>query len=341
MFGLLHARLVRVCAAVAAALTVLALASSTRAATLANGDFETGSFSNWQVQDLNNVNSASTWYVYSGTAAPLFGAPIAAPPQGTFAAVTDQADPGEHFLYRDVSLETGQTHTLSLYVYYISQQPIVSPDTFDVTGGPNQQYRIDVIRPTAAIDSLNPADVLLTIFRTQTGDSQSLPPTLMSADLTPFAGQTVRLRFAEVDNQGPFWASTDAVAINSVTPPSAKCFGRTATVIGSSGADNLKGTTKADVIAGLGGKDKISGRGGRDRICGGGRKDVLLGGKGDDRLKGGKGADTLTGGGGKDRLFGQGGKDLLLGGAGKDLLSGGGKNDTCVGGAGKDTEKSC
>ena len=42
---------------------------------------------------------------------------------------------------------------------------------------------------------------------------------MMTADLTPFAGQTVRLRFAEVDGAGFFNASTDAVSITSTPRP--------------------------------------------------------------------------------------------------------------------------
>ena len=68
--------------------------------------------------------------------------------------------------------------------------------------------------PAAALDSVAPADVLLNVFQTQTGDPTTLAPTQLTADLTPFAGQTVRLRFAEVDNNGVLNASTDDVRIS-------------------------------------------------------------------------------------------------------------------------------
>jgi hypothetical protein len=42
---------------------------------------------------------------------------------------------------------------------------------------------------------------------------------MMTADLTPLAGQTIRLRFAEVDGSGYFNASTDAVSIASKPRP--------------------------------------------------------------------------------------------------------------------------
>ncbi len=49
-------------------------------------------------------------------------------------------------------------------------------------------------------------------------------------------------------------------------PP--RCFGRTATIIGTNAGDDIDGTSRADVIVGRGGSDSISGDGGRDLICG-------------------------------------------------------------------------
>ncbi len=202
-------------ALVAVSMALLAAPAAAHAAIVTNGDFETGSLSGWQTQ-----NTGSGWFAYSGTASPTNARPIAAPPQGSLAAVTDQSSQGTRILYQDVALEPGQTHTLSLYVYYMTNSAIAHPatDSLDYFVVPNQQYRIDVMKPSAPLTSINPADILLPIFRTATGDPTTLAPTMMTADLTPFAGQTVRLRFAEVDGGGFFNASTDAVSIAS-TPP--------------------------------------------------------------------------------------------------------------------------
>ena len=97
-------------------------------------------------------------------------------------------------------------------------------------------------------------------------------------------------------------------------PPSARCAGRDATVVGTSAADVLGGTPAADVIAGLGGADVIRGLGKNDRLCGGLGKDRLIGGKGRDRL---------------------------IGGPGPDLLRGGPGGDVCKGGPGRDTQRAC
>lgn len=103
-----------------------------------------------------------------------------------------------------------------------------------------------------------------------------------------------------------------------VSAEARKCRGKTATIVGTNGRDNLRGTNKRDVIAARGGKDKVNGRGGKDIICGEGGKDVLRGGAGKDLLSGGGAADKLFGGGAKDRLLGQGGRDLCNGGGGND-----------------------
>ena len=200
--------------ALAVALGVCLAPAVARAATVVNGGFETGDFTGWHEQD--QAGSAGSWQVYSGTSSPLNGFTIPAPPQGMFAAITDQTNPASNILYQDVALEAGAKHTLSLYVYYTSQAPIANPPTLDYTTSfPNQQFRIDVMKPSAPLTSVNPSDILLTVFATKTGDPESLSPTLIKVDLTPFAGQTVRLRFAQVDNQFFSNAGFDDVTIAS------------------------------------------------------------------------------------------------------------------------------
>lgn len=105
-----------------------------------------------------------------------------------------------------------------------------------------------------------------------------------------------------------------------------KCFGRAATIVGTSGSEKLVGTPGPDVIVGRYGNDEIHGRGGRDRICGGQGEDRLYGGGGDDKIHAGRGDESGRGA----WLFGGGGNDLLLGGQFGDgeRLYGGPGNDT-------------
>jgi Ca2+-binding RTX toxin-like protein len=90
------------------------------------------------------------------------------------------------------------------------------------------------------------------------------------------------------------------------------------TIVGTPGADRIRGTTANDVICGLGGNDSISGRRGRD---------VIDTGDGDDKAIGNKGGDMILGLGGKDLVRARKGKDRIGGGAGKDKLRGQGNAD--------------
>jgi Ca2+-binding RTX toxin-like protein len=85
-------------------------------------------------------------------------------------------------------------------------------------------------------------------------------------------------------------------------------------VVGSAGADVLKGTPLADILVGLGGDDRLVAR---DPAYVG---DTLLGGDGHDVLLGAIRGDILRGGRGNDRLRGGNSQDVLAGGPGRDLL---------------------
>ena len=179
-----------------------------------NGGFETGNFNKWSV--ANQTGGSGDWFVYSGTTSPLSGFTIAAPPQGNFAATTDQTDPGSHVLYRNIKLAPGMEHELSYYLYYRNRADrFFTPNTLDFMVDPNQQYRVDLLRPKADPFTVNPNAILTRLFRTKVGDPNRLRPTLFTFNLTRFAGKTVRLRFAEVDDQGFFQASVDKVKVKS------------------------------------------------------------------------------------------------------------------------------
>jgi hypothetical protein len=179
-----------------------------------NGGFETGDFSRWK--QANQSGGSGRWFVYSGTSSPLNGFPIAAPPQGNFAATTDQGSPGSHVLYRNIKLAAGQKHVLSFFIYYRNHAgEFVPRRKLDYTVEPNQQYRVDLLRPQANPFTVSSNKVLRTLFRTKVGDPNNRGPHLRTYNISEFAGRTVRLRFAEVDNQAEFLASVDRVRVAS------------------------------------------------------------------------------------------------------------------------------
>jgi hypothetical protein len=203
--------------------------NSAGAATVVNGDFESGTLSGWR---LHRTTGAGNWFAYKGTDAPIGrrrkpkpADPVQAPPQGVYAATSDQANPDTLILYQDIALEAGFSHRLSLLAYYDSYKPIAvpTPNTLSVAdevlgGQKNQQYRIDVMKPGAPLESTDPADILRTLLATKPGDPQKMGPTRLTANLSAFAGQTVRLRIANAVHEEVFNAGVDAVSISTAVP---------------------------------------------------------------------------------------------------------------------------
>ena len=110
---------------------------------------------------------------------------------------------------------------LELTVFYVNgidglsgySSPFVAPRTLAINAGPNQQFRVDILAPTAAADSMADADLRATVFETRPDAPARRGPTPIRYDLSPWAGQTVRLRIATADNQAPMRAGIDNVRL--------------------------------------------------------------------------------------------------------------------------------
>jgi hypothetical protein len=206
--------------AIAATCCALLLPAGAGAATVVNGDFETGNLSGWTV--FNSTGNGD-WLAYAGAETPISEKVFYAPPEGSWAAASDSEGWDSAILYQDVALEPHYSHSLVMTLYYQSFAPIFvpTPNTLtveDEPGAKNQQLRVDVIKPTAPIDTLNPADILATVFANKNGDPQFMVPTVFSADLSALAGQTVRLRLANPFHDNIFNAGVDAVSISTTAP---------------------------------------------------------------------------------------------------------------------------
>jgi Ca2+-binding RTX toxin-like protein len=92
-------------------------------------------------------------------------------------------------------------------------------------------------------------------------------------------------------------AGTLAIGGGSGAPPTKAevkaphCADAVATIVGTSGPDEIKGTPGRDVIAAGRGEDLVLGRKGSDRICGGSADDQLVAGPGGDHVRGQAGED--------------------------------------------------
>jgi hypothetical protein len=190
----------------AATLCLVALGATLAWGAPRNGGFESGDFSRWQRNHLGG----GIWQVYSGPGAQG----LSPPPRGDFAAQTVQGGPGSNVLYRDLRLKRDVRYRLTMLVYYVNTAGgFATPKSLRHTVMPNQQYRIDLMKPNSPLRSLKPKHVLTNIFRTRVGDPLTMTPNPVSENLSRFAGRTVRLRLVEVDNQAPFAAGIDAVTL--------------------------------------------------------------------------------------------------------------------------------
>jgi D-alanyl-D-alanine carboxypeptidase len=182
-------------------------------------DFESGALTDWKAVG----GGSGGWFVYTDGGKPPDPAQsdpnvpfdLPDPPQGRFAAVSDSNGPGTRILYRDVKLD-GRLR-LHLTVFYAGVGGLSSPPTlaFDEPGA-NQQFRVDLVAPSAPIDSVARGDVLKNIFATSPGDPDRREPRTVSVDVSRWAGQTVRLRLATTDNSGPLRAGVDDIRFEPI-----------------------------------------------------------------------------------------------------------------------------
>ncbi|MFL6531400.1 MAG: hypothetical protein ACJ8KX_13090 [Chthoniobacterales bacterium] len=203
--------------AIAAVLACMASSTAQAQQLITNGGFESG-FAGWTRSD--QVGSESTWLLQSGTTSPVNGFTVPAPPGGTRAAMTDAMGPGSHVLYQDIVVPAAPGAAMLSFSLYINNHTTAfsTPNSLDFsTPALNQQFRVDVITTSADPFSVAVGDVLLAVYQTAVGNPLISGYTTISADLTALfasrAGQTLRLRFAEVDNVNAFNAGVDNVSL--------------------------------------------------------------------------------------------------------------------------------
>lgn len=222
----------RHCAA-AAVLVLLITPSEARADLVTNGGFEFG-LSGWTRED--QLGSEGSFLLQTGVSSPINGFPVPAPPEGTRAAMTDAQGPGSHVLYQDIVIPVGATLYYLQFKIYVNHQAgdFFVPATAGLdfaTPALNQQARVDLLRQGANSFSVAGADIVANAFQTNVGNTfgNNYLDVTRVVNLTGLGGQTLRLRFAEVDNVAPFNLGVDSVSLNAVPEPSPMFLG----VVGS------------------------------------------------------------------------------------------------------------
>ena len=201
------------------------LTLSAHAGLLVNGGFESG-LTGWTTAD--QIGSEGTFALQTGTLSPVNGLPVPPPPAGLTAAMTDAAGPGSHVLYQDIfvpSVVPAASLRFALFLqntapaFYLPPTPHLDFATTDL----NQQARVDILPASSDPFSTAPGDILLNLYQTMPGDPLVSGYTQVSVDVTALlqahAGQTLRLRFAEVDNVDVFNLGVDAVDLRVIPEP--------------------------------------------------------------------------------------------------------------------------
>jgi len=197
------------------------LGAHATAAVITNGGFESG-FASWTRAD--QIGSEGTFALQTGVMSPVNGFAVPVPPEGNDAAMTDAQGPGSHVLYQDFFIPTGVPSaniTFRLYIRNSAQDFFTpTPASLDFsTPALNQQVRVDILSTAADPFSVVGADIIQNLYQSQPGNALVSGYSLVSADLSTLfqsrAGQTVRLRFAEVDNVFTLNLGVDDVSINT------------------------------------------------------------------------------------------------------------------------------
>jgi Ca2+-binding RTX toxin-like protein len=191
----------------------------------------------------------------------------------------------------------------------VPEEMIVGTNSPDVAVVSFEVRALDNLDGTAILDENNNllqddvgGDIVI-VCRPPSGSTFPLGETVVQCTVTDEAGNTARASFVIT------------VVIG--------CEGVPATIVGTSGDDNLVGTEGPDVIAALAGDDEIDGTGGNDLICGQEGNDFMNGGTGNDNMFGNDGIDVMNGEAGDDTL------DSVDGVVNNDELDGGTGTDTC------------
>jgi adhesin HecA-like repeat protein len=183
----------------------------------ANGGVGTSIFANWT--SVTHPSSANTrFFVQSGNRAPIAAFAVSPAALGSFAAMSDQPSPGATAIYQNVSVPASGRTWVQMRLFVLNQAPEFLPlPSLDPNLEGNQQVRVDVLN-TSAGDFDVGAGVLLNVFRTRADFPRESGYFPIAIDLAPFAGQTVRIRVAEVDNRQGLLVGVDDVRVTNVPP---------------------------------------------------------------------------------------------------------------------------
>lgn len=211
-----------VAGSVAMSLAVTPMAGAT--ALLVNGDFETGTFAGWTVD--NEAGGSGNYYIDTpGSTTPFSLQTTSAAgggAHGNYYAVSDQGGSGVHVIRQSFTTSAGGTVKLAfdMFVNDYDSGPIVNAAGLTVFSGANQHARVDILTAGAGAFDTG-ATVLANYFLGVDAGADPNAFTHYDFDITSVvgAGGTFQIRFAEVDNQLWLNQGVDNVDINQNQTP--------------------------------------------------------------------------------------------------------------------------
>ena len=186
-----------------------------------NGGFESG-FSGWTI--ANQTGSEGAFSLQNGVLSPVNRDTVPAPPTGSAAAMSDAQGPGSHVLYQSFVVSAPVPTTFLNFDLFVGNRAAAfyTPNTLDFsTPTLNQQARVDILAGGADPFSVSASDVLLNVFRTNTGGALVSGYNRYSFDVTALLNNHLNtpltLRFAEADNVSTFQVGVDNVSVDSAS----------------------------------------------------------------------------------------------------------------------------
>ena len=132
-------------------------------------------------------------------------------------AYTSQTGPGSSLLTQAFTVQSGVNNVFFDIFIKNNAADYSTPDSLNHTGAANQQARFEILKPGSALDTVNPADIIVTVYKTNVGDAATQNWTTRQVDVTAqlasYVGQNVIFRFSQVDNRGYFTLALDNVNV--------------------------------------------------------------------------------------------------------------------------------
>jgi hypothetical protein len=184
------------------------LCSIAQASAITNGSFELGGLDGWSTFEANTVDEGAWVAAQGGSILPLSSGRVPMASHGEMVAISDMAAAGLRVLYQDITIPENGSLSFDLWwrntAGFWENPGNMFPEPF-----PNQHARIDLIATDAPLNTTDPADITRSLVLLDSGDTESVSWVSFSFDLSDLAGQTLRLRIAEVDNQAPLYVAVD------------------------------------------------------------------------------------------------------------------------------------